>query len=249
MDAKFIKSPNYSSGRKNYTPVGIVIHIMEGTLDGTDSWFQNTNSKVSAHYGIGKNGDLHQYVKEEDTAWHAGRINNPTWKLIKKAEGEANSYINPNYYTIGIEHEGGEQTDWTEDMYKTSSALISIISKKWNIPLDRDHIIGHHEIYSLKDCPGNKVDFTKLIQMASGNSINPPENNNYKKFFVFGKATTQDYLNIRSGPDTNHSIIATVSPNIQLAFDGFIENGENIYGNSKWHFTNEGNWYWSGVVK
>jgi len=32
-------------------------------------------------------------------AWHAGRRYNPTWRLIKDTP-------NPNFYTIGIEHEG-----------------------------------------------------------------------------------------------------------------------------------------------
>jgi N-acetyl-anhydromuramyl-L-alanine amidase AmpD len=41
---------------------------MDGTLAGTDAWFTNPASQVSAQYGIGKNGEVHQYVKEEDTA-------------------------------------------------------------------------------------------------------------------------------------------------------------------------------------
>src|SRR5881275_244407 len=100
---------NFVPGRKGYSPIAIVVHIMEGTLSGTDSWFANPVSQVSAHYGLGKSGEVHQYVKETDTAWHAGRVNAPSWKLIKAS---GNKYINPNYYTIGIEHEGNEDTEW-----------------------------------------------------------------------------------------------------------------------------------------
>jgi N-acetylmuramoyl-L-alanine amidase len=39
MDIITIPSPNYTKGRAGYKPVAIVIHIMEGTLNGTDSWF------------------------------------------------------------------------------------------------------------------------------------------------------------------------------------------------------------------
>jgi N-acetyl-anhydromuramyl-L-alanine amidase AmpD len=138
---------------------------MEGTLTSTDSWFQSTKSQVSAHYGVGKAGEVHQYVQEKNTAWHAGRVHAPTWSLIKQAGGGL--YINPNYYTIGIEHEGLDDTDWTDEMYNTSGNLIKAISKRWNIVLDRKHIIGHHEIYSLKTCPGSKVDIDKLIALAS----------------------------------------------------------------------------------
>jgi N-acetylmuramoyl-L-alanine amidase len=160
-----VSSPNFYPGRKSYKPEAIVIHIMYGTLYGTDSWFQSTISKVSAHYGIGKTGEVHQYVNEKDTAYHAGRVNAPVWSLIKSTENGL--YISPDYYTIGIEHEGDVNTEWTDEMYHASSNLIKAISLRWNIPIDREHIIGHHEIYSLKKCPGNRVDINKLIEMAA----------------------------------------------------------------------------------
>src|SRR5580704_3730160 len=161
-----IPSPNFTPGRKNYTPIAIVIHIMEGTLAGTNNWFSAPLSKVSAHYGIGKNGDIHQYMQESDTAWHAGRVNPPSWSLLKLAPGGA--FINPNLYTLGIEHEGSVDTDWPDQMYQSSSSIIGLLSSAWNIPLDRNHIIGHHEIYSPKACPGFKVDLNKLIALAAG---------------------------------------------------------------------------------
>jgi N-acetyl-anhydromuramyl-L-alanine amidase AmpD len=68
------KSPNFWVGRKGYRPEAIVIHIMDGTLIGTDSWFANHTSQVSAHYGIGKNGEIHQYVQENDTACTRVRV-------------------------------------------------------------------------------------------------------------------------------------------------------------------------------
>lgn len=160
-------SPNFYTGRKSYKPEAIVIHIMQGTLYGTDSWFQSTLSKASAHYGIGKAGQVHQYVNEKDTAYHAGRINAPTWNLIKQTENGL--YISPDYYSVGIEHEGDFTTEWTDEMYLASSNLISAVSKRWDIPLDRQHVVGYHEIYSLKKCPGTAVDINKLIAMANNN--------------------------------------------------------------------------------
>jgi len=158
-------SPNFYKGRRNYKPEAIVIHIMQGTLYGTDSWFQSPISKASAHYGIGKSGQVHQYVNENDTAYHIRRVNAPTWSLIKEAD--TGLYINPDYYTVGIEHEGDVNTEWTEEMYTASSYLIRAICLRWDIPVDRKHIIGHHEIYSLLKCPGNVVDINKLIALAS----------------------------------------------------------------------------------
>jgi N-acetylmuramoyl-L-alanine amidase len=165
MNIVNIPSPNFFKGRKSYKPEAIVVHIMQGTLYGTDSWFQSPVSKTSAHYGIGKKGEVHQYVNENDAAFHVGRVNAPTWSLIKQADNGL--YINPDYYTIGIEHEGDVNTDWTEEMYQTSANLIKAISLRWNIPVDRQHVIGHHEIYSLKKCPGNVVDINRLIALAA----------------------------------------------------------------------------------
>lgn len=94
------------------------------------------------------------------------QVNNPSWRLIKPLNLDDHTYLNPNLYTFGIEHEGDANSDWTDAMYQSSSCLIANLAKKWNIPLDRDHVIGHHEIYSLKTCPGFKVDLDKLIDMA-----------------------------------------------------------------------------------
>jgi len=247
MDIINIPSPNFTEGRQSYKPEAIVIHIMEGTLQGTDSWFGSTISKVSAHYGIGKTGAVHQYVQEKDTAWHAGRVNAPSWQLIKPSAA-GGLYVNPNFYTIGIEHEGNDDTDWTNEMYNTSSALIKSIAQRWGIPLDRQHIIGHHEIYSLKTCPGCKVDINKLIAMAAGTPVKQV-NNNPTLITQTAKLTTITRLNIRTKPSTAIAPVSQVEPGIQLFADGYTNEGESISGNSKWYYTTEGNWFWSGGVK
>lgn len=163
------KSPNFWSGRKGYRPEAVVIHIMDGTLVGTDSWFANTTSQVSAHYGIGKNGEVHQYVQENDAAWHAGRVDAPVWKLIKPN-------INPNLYTIGIEHEGKPDDVWTDAMKQSSATLIREICQRWQIPIDRDHIVGHFEIFSKKpNCPATKKRILdELVALAGQQSPSSP---------------------------------------------------------------------------
>lgn len=163
------QSPNFWSGRKGYKPEAVVIHIMDGTLIGTDSWFANTTSQVSAHYGIGKSGEVHQYVQEVDAAWHAGRVDAPVWKLIKPN-------INPNLYTIGIEHEGKPDDVWTDAMKQSSATLIQEICQRWQIPIDRDHVVGHFEIFSKKpNCPAtNKKILDDLVAIASQQTPKTP---------------------------------------------------------------------------
>ncbi len=152
---------NYTPGRFGYRPEAIVVHIAQGTLVGAYSWFNNKTSQASSHYMIGKNGEIWQFVNDNDTAWHAGGINNPSWALLK-------GNVNPNFYTIGIEHEGFTGEGWSEAMYKSSGELIGNLCKRFNIPIDRVHIIGHYQINSVsrKNCPGTGVDFNKLISLA-----------------------------------------------------------------------------------
>lgn len=158
-----VKKPvkNKSIGRFGYKPEAIVIHIAEGWLNGAYEWFNNPTSNASSHYMVGKNGVIWQFVEDEDTAWHAGGVNQPRWSLLKPK-------INPNLYTIGIEHEGFTGDKWTNEMYEATSELIAELCSKYKIPLDRNHIIGHNQINSVTraNCPGIGVDIDLLIEKA-----------------------------------------------------------------------------------
>ena len=84
----WIGSPNHYNGRNGYKITHITLHIMVGHLDGTDNVFKNSGSQASAHYGIGANGAIHQYVSESDGSW-----------------SDANYASNNS--TVSVEHEGG----------------------------------------------------------------------------------------------------------------------------------------------
>lgn len=152
---------NFTKGRAGHKPVAIVLHLMDGYLSGTDSWFRNPAAQASTHYGVGKDGTVYQWVEEADTAWGNGRVLNPTWKLIDPK-------VNPNLTTISIEHEGFSGADWTEAQYLADVELIKAIAERNSIPLDADHIIIHSEIYSAKpNCTGKGFDKAKLLAMLT----------------------------------------------------------------------------------
>lgn len=67
-----LKSPNCRS-RNGVAPSRIVVHIT-GTADfeSARKSFMNSANQQSAHYCIDRNGDLYQFVSEDDVAWHAG---------------------------------------------------------------------------------------------------------------------------------------------------------------------------------
>lgn len=114
----------------------IIIHDTEGSYNSAISHYQDTTSYVSAHYTIrSSDGAITQSVSTKDTAWHAG-----DW------------YV--NMHSIGIEHEGiaALGSAWyTEAMYRSSADLVRYLAKKYDIPLDREHIIGHDNVPGLND--------------------------------------------------------------------------------------------------
>lgn len=151
---------NHSKGRSRPVDM-LVIHVMEGTMAGTLSWFRNPAAQVSAHYGISRAGEVVQYVHERDTAWHAGRVLRPTARLVRERAG-----VNPNSYSIGIENEGTGKDPPTEAQIWANVDLIRTLCRRYAIPITRRHIVGHNEIYAGKTCPG-LIDVDDLVRLAA----------------------------------------------------------------------------------
>lgn len=133
-------------------------------MDGTDSWFRRLATPkdpgTSAHYGVSKTGEVWQWVKEEDTAWHAGTIDRPTAEIVKERGAKS-----PNKYSIGIECEGKAEDDPPPALMAALAELVRDIAERHAIPLTRRHIIGHHEIRASKPCPG-KINVDVVVKMA-----------------------------------------------------------------------------------
>ena len=109
----WIGSPNHYDGRNGYAITHITLHIMVGHLAGTDSIFKNSGSQASAHYGIGADGTIHQYVSENDGSW-----------------SDANYASNNS--TISIEHEGGMAgVPCTQACMDASARLCADIARRY----------------------------------------------------------------------------------------------------------------------
>jgi len=112
----------------------IVIHDTEGGWDASVATLQNDSGK-SVHYIIDGDGSrVGQFRPETDTTWHAG-----------------NYYFNET--SIGIEHVGYASDTYDKALYAASVDLVKSIRSRWNVPLDRTHIIGHYQIPD-----GNSID-------------------------------------------------------------------------------------------
>jgi hypothetical protein len=108
----------------------IVIHDTEGSWDTALKLVQDP-TYLAWHYTVrSADGHIDQHVRTKDVGWHAG-----------------NWYVNAK--SIGVEHEGflTEPGTWyTEAMYRSSARLVRYLAKKYDIPLDRQHILGHDNV-------------------------------------------------------------------------------------------------------
>jgi N-acetyl-anhydromuramyl-L-alanine amidase AmpD/V8-like Glu-specific endopeptidase len=105
----------------------LVIHITDGgpNIAGPISWFRNTDSGVSAHYIVGRDGEVVQMVRHDRVAHHAGSANETS---------------------IGIEHVANTRgLNPTEAQLDASAALVAWLAAQCGVPLDRDHVLGHAE--------------------------------------------------------------------------------------------------------
>ncbi len=146
-----------------WEPDAIVIHVTEGDRASVRSWFGLDASDVSAHYMVCTDGTIDQFVDESSVAFHAGRVLRPTAPLVIERAG-----INPNLWTIGIEHEGDGKHELTPRQRAASLDLIADIRRRRpKIVADRRHIFGHHEVYAAKECPG-AIDVDRLVGEMQG---------------------------------------------------------------------------------
>lgn len=139
-------SPNHYQGRNGYHITHITLHIMVGYLGGTDSVFKNPSTQASAHYGIGADGTIHQYVDESDGSY-----------------SDANYASNNS--TISIEHEGGMAgVPCTQACMDASARLCADIARRygwthlWHNGL-KGNVWLHREIPGTDHygCPDNTI--------------------------------------------------------------------------------------------
>lgn len=123
---------NYRTGRRPRShPIDfVVIHVTQERFDDAVAVFQNPARNTSAHYLVrSADGHIGQCVREKDVARHTS---------------------DPDHddRSIGITHEGWvHHAAWfTEQLYASSAALTAAVCARYAIPLDRTHILGHHEV-------------------------------------------------------------------------------------------------------
>ena len=150
-------SPNFDSRPKDTDISLIVIHSISlppGKYGGNEikdfflneldtsnhEYFESIkNLKVSSHIVIKRTGEILQFVPFNKRAWHAG---------ISSYLGKENC----NDYSIGIELEGTDDSEFTDEQYNSLINLTSSLIRSYP-NLSEDRLVGHSDI-----APGRKSD-------------------------------------------------------------------------------------------
>ncbi|MFC8349953.1 N-acetylmuramoyl-L-alanine amidase [Streptomyces sp. NPDC057280] len=108
----------------------IVIHDLESTYDAGVTGLANPSNPAATHYVMSSAGAVTQMVPTKDIAFHAGNYST-------------------NLHSIGIEHEGyaAHGAAWySEAQYQATADLVKYLAARFDIPLDRQHVVGHDNV-------------------------------------------------------------------------------------------------------
>ncbi|MFI5998443.1 N-acetylmuramoyl-L-alanine amidase [Streptomyces sp. NPDC051362] len=137
----------------------IVIHDLESTYDAGVKDLASPTKNAATHYVMrSSDGAVTQMVPTKDLAFHAGNYST-------------------NMHSLGIEHEGyaaNGATWYTEAQYESTAALVKYLAERFDIPLDRQHIIGHDNVAGPADAyvagmhwdPGNAWDWDHFMTLV-----------------------------------------------------------------------------------
>lgn len=125
---------------------GVVVHIMAGTFEGTDSWFRNTKAQASSHFGTSKTGKLRQWVDTSDRAW-AQAGGNTSW--------------------LSVENEGQGGDALTDAQLDRVAEVLAWAHKTYGVPLQVTNSpsgkgLGYHAMGGSAwgghtSCPGTRI--------------------------------------------------------------------------------------------
>jgi hypothetical protein len=127
------------------------------------SYFQTVDADST--FWCKRDGQLDRFLNDEDKvwtngAWSAPNLSNPVIRDL------FNRGINTNDVSLTVEHQGFANQEITEAQYESTSDLVAYWCRTYNIPCDRNHIVGHYEVGEHKQCPGKAVSINRIVEMA-----------------------------------------------------------------------------------
>lgn len=155
-----LKIQQASTPNQDARPAGckvdaIVVHDTKSpgvtTAAAIARWFARPDARVSAHYVIGKAGEVVQCVPDRARAWHAG----PSQLAGRRRV---------NDFSVGIELVNDEthHDPFTAAQYRSLALLTADLMTRYQIPQER--IVGHRDVtdYPLeRQDPANNFDWAR----------------------------------------------------------------------------------------
>jgi len=137
--------PNMTKGAMRRPILGLVLHIQEGSEEGTNTWFHNPAANASAHFGAPKAGGIDQWVDTDDEAW-AEEAGNKRW--------------------ISIENEGHAGDSLTDQQVEACAQVLAWLAKSEGVKLQvapnvSTGGLAYHSLggtaWGHLSCPGNPI--------------------------------------------------------------------------------------------
>ena len=166
---------NYSTaGSRPYSGAGrrfvaLCYHTPEEPWDDnevTPAWFEDPRANASTNYYADSDGDLFQMVRDEDFAWAQGVRSRD--RVAPRPAWWRDEYVSYNTCMLSIEIEGyahkiGETFVEGSRQFETVAAWSAFVCRKYGIPIDRTHHVGHSELSRQKGDPGRDFPWPALL--------------------------------------------------------------------------------------
>lgn len=223
---EFRNSPNQSG---EILPRFVVIHYTAGgSAEGSVSWLTNSQAKASAHLVIARDGSITQLVGFNRKAWHAGASNwaglsglnshsigielDNAGRLTRHPDGWV-SWFGKVYPDAGgaeaVHKHETVASGWhryTEDQLRVAAETCACLVEHY----DLEDVIGHDDIApKRKSDPGPLFPMdsfrARVLGRNSDDGLAPPPTAARDDDRLI--ETTASFLNIRTGPGTQHSLL------------------------------------------
>lgn len=150
---------------------GLVIHIAEGSFEGTISWQKNPSAQVSSHFVVDYDGTIAQVVEVDVTAW---------------------TQIEGNGHWLSVENAGFTPNALTAAQVEANAQLFARCHREFGVPLQiatspSGRGLGHHSMgaengvnWGHSDCPGPNIIAQKpailarAIEIVNGGAMTYP---------------------------------------------------------------------------
>lgn len=128
LKTSFIPTVNFGSRKPNFV---IIHHTAQDSIQQTINTFTLERTQVSAHYIVGRSGEVVQMLSDDLRAWHAG---NAKW---------GNNY-DMNSCSIGIELDNNGFEPFGKEQINSLLILLAKLKAAYNIPTA--NFIGHGDV-------------------------------------------------------------------------------------------------------